>query len=87
MLTALPPPLKTLRMETIRKPFEITRIKITKQARFRRGLAMAVFSFVVLAGDQFVRSLGSCSGGDPHLADKKARIMVIVAFGFSSMIQ
>jgi len=36
-----------------------SRIRIIKQARFRRGLAMAVFSFVVLAGDQFVRSLGS----------------------------
>jgi hypothetical protein len=32
-------------------------IRIIKQARFRRGLTMAVVSFIVLGGEQFVRSL------------------------------
>ncbi len=32
-------------------------IRIIKQARFRRGLIMATLSFVVLGGEQFVRSL------------------------------
>ncbi len=32
-------------------------IRIIKQARFRRGLIMATLSFVVLGGEQFMRSL------------------------------
>jgi hypothetical protein len=36
---------------------KISRLRIIKQARFRRGLMMAVASFVVLAGEQFMRSL------------------------------
>jgi hypothetical protein len=32
-------------------------IRIIKQARFRRGLTMAVVSFIVLGGEQFLRSL------------------------------
>ncbi len=32
-------------------------VRIIKQARFRRGLMMTVVSFVVLGGEQFVRSL------------------------------
>ena len=35
---------------------KISRIRINKQARFRRGLIMATLSFIVLGGDQFVRS-------------------------------
>ena len=35
---------------------KISRIRIIKQARFRRGLIMATLSFIVLGGDQFVRS-------------------------------
>jgi hypothetical protein len=35
---------------------KVSRIRIIKQARFRRGLMMAILSFVVLGGDQFVRS-------------------------------
>jgi hypothetical protein len=34
-----------------------SRIRIIKQARFRRGLMMTVVSFIVLGGEQFVRSL------------------------------
>ena len=34
-----------------------SRVRIIKLARFRRGLTMAVVSFVVLGGEQFVRSL------------------------------
>ncbi|WFU51330.1 hypothetical protein [Sinorhizobium terangae] len=34
-----------------------SRVRIIKQARFRRGLMMAVISFVVLGGEQFARSL------------------------------
>ena len=34
-----------------------SRVRIIKQARFRRGLIMTVVSFVVLGGEQFVRSL------------------------------
>jgi hypothetical protein len=36
---------------------KISRIRIIKQARFRRGLIMATLSFIVLGSDQFVRSL------------------------------
>ena len=36
---------------------KVSRIRIIKQARFRRGLIMATISFIVLGGDQFVRSL------------------------------
>jgi hypothetical protein len=35
-----------------------SRVRIIKQARFRRGLMMTVVSFIVLGGEQFVRSLG-----------------------------
>ena len=34
-----------------------SRSRIIKQARFRRGLMMTVVSFIVLGGEQFVRSL------------------------------
>jgi len=34
-----------------------SRVRIIKQARFRRGLSMASVSFIVLGGEQFVRSL------------------------------
>lgn len=34
-----------------------SRVRIIKQLRFRRGLMMAVVSFVVLGGEQFIRSL------------------------------
>jgi hypothetical protein len=34
-----------------------SRVRIIKQARFCRGLTMAVVSFIVLGGDQLVRSL------------------------------
>ena len=34
-----------------------SRVRIIKQARFRRGLMMTVVSFIVLGGEQFVRSL------------------------------
>ncbi|MDX0305250.1 hypothetical protein GOC45_09535 [Sinorhizobium meliloti] len=34
-----------------------SRVRIIKQLRFRRGLMMAVVSFIVLGGEQFVRSL------------------------------
>ncbi|MDE3774790.1 hypothetical protein I7F96_28620 [Sinorhizobium meliloti] len=34
-----------------------SRVRIIKQLRFRRGLMMAVVSFMVLGGEQFVRSL------------------------------
>lgn len=34
-----------------------SRVRTIKQARFRRGLMMAVVSFIVLGGEQFVRSL------------------------------
>jgi hypothetical protein len=33
-----------------------SRVRIIKQARFRRGLMMAVLSFIVLGGDQLFRS-------------------------------
>ena len=33
-----------------------SRVRIIKQVRFRRGLMMAVVSFIVLGGEQFVRS-------------------------------
>ena len=36
---------------------KVSRIRIIKQARFRRGLIMATLSFIVLGSDQFVRSL------------------------------
>jgi hypothetical protein len=36
---------------------KISRIRIIKQARFRRGLIMATLSFIVLGSEQFVRSL------------------------------
>lgn len=35
-----------------------SRVRIIKQARLRRGLTMAVVSFMVLGGEQFFRSLG-----------------------------
>jgi hypothetical protein len=35
-----------------------SRVRIIKQVRFRRGLMMTVVSFIVLGGEQFVRSLG-----------------------------
>jgi hypothetical protein len=34
-----------------------SRVRTIKQARFRRGLMTAVMSFIVLGGEQFVRSL------------------------------
>jgi hypothetical protein len=34
-----------------------SRVRIIKQARLQRGLAMAVVSFAVLGGEQFFRSL------------------------------
>lgn len=34
-----------------------SRVRIIKQARFRRGLMMTVVSFAVIGGEQFVRSL------------------------------
>ena len=34
-----------------------SRVRTIKQVRFRRGLMMAVVSFIVLGGEQFVRSL------------------------------
>ena len=34
-----------------------SRVRIIKQARFRRGLMMTIVSFIVLGGEQFVRSL------------------------------
>ncbi|MGF6175116.1 hypothetical protein ABIE33_003424 [Ensifer sp. 4252] len=34
-----------------------SRVRIIKQLRFRRGLMMAVASFVVVGGEQFIRSL------------------------------
>jgi hypothetical protein len=34
-----------------------SRVRIIKQARFRRGLMMTVVSFAILGGEQFVRSL------------------------------
>ncbi|CCE98239.1 hypothetical protein SFHH103_03748 [Sinorhizobium fredii HH103] len=34
-----------------------SRVRIIKQLRFRRGLLMAVVSFIVLGGEQFIRSL------------------------------
>ncbi|MDP9136724.1 MAG: hypothetical protein M3N38_00880, partial [Pseudomonadota bacterium] len=34
-----------------------SRVRIIKQARFRRGLIMTLASFIALAGEQFVRSL------------------------------
>ena len=34
-----------------------SRVRIIKQARFRRGLMMTVVSFLVLGGEQFFRSL------------------------------
>jgi hypothetical protein len=34
-----------------------SRIRIIKQVRFRRGLMLAVLSFVILGGEQFARSL------------------------------
>jgi hypothetical protein len=34
-----------------------SRVRIIKQTRFRRGLMMTVVSFIVLGGEQFVRSL------------------------------
>ncbi|QPB20119.1 hypothetical protein [Rhizobium sp. 007] len=34
-----------------------SRVRIIKQLRFRRGLMMAVVSFIVLGGEQFFRSL------------------------------
>ena len=34
-----------------------SRVRIIKQVRFCRGLTMAVVSFIVLGGEQFVRSL------------------------------
>jgi hypothetical protein len=34
-----------------------SRVRIIKQARFRRGLMMTVVSFMVLGGEQFLRSL------------------------------
>jgi hypothetical protein len=37
--------------------FKTSRIRIIKQARFRRGLMMTIVSFIVLGGEQFVRSL------------------------------
>jgi hypothetical protein len=37
--------------------FKTSRIRIVKQARFRRGLMMTIVSFLVLGGEQFVRSL------------------------------
>ena len=36
---------------------KISRLRIIKQARFRRGLVMTAVSFVALAGEQFMRSL------------------------------
>jgi hypothetical protein len=36
-----------------------SRVRIIKQARLRRGLMMTVVSFLVLGGEQFVRSLTS----------------------------
>ena len=35
---------------------KVSRMRIIKQARFRRGLMMATLSFIVLGGDQLVRS-------------------------------
>lgn len=34
-----------------------SRVRIIKQLRFRRGLMMAVVSFIVVGGEQFIRSL------------------------------
>ncbi|MEK1852631.1 MAG: hypothetical protein AAAC48_12365 [Phyllobacterium sp.] len=34
-----------------------SRVRIIKQVRFRRGLLMTVVSFIVLGGEQFIRSL------------------------------
>ena len=34
-----------------------SRVRIIKQARFRRGLMMTIVSFIVLGGEQFVRSV------------------------------
>lgn len=34
-----------------------SRVRIIKQARFRRGLMMTVVSFILLGGEQFMRSL------------------------------
>ncbi|WP_206072841.1 hypothetical protein [Mesorhizobium temperatum] len=34
-----------------------SRVRIIKQARFQRGLMMTVVSFVVLGGEQFLRSV------------------------------
>ena len=36
-----------------------SRVRIIKQARFRRGLIMTLAPFIVLAGEQFVRSFAS----------------------------
>jgi hypothetical protein len=36
---------------------KISRIRIIKQTRFQRGLMMTVMSLLVLAGEQFIRSL------------------------------
>ncbi len=35
---------------------KLSRIRIIKRARFQRGLMMTVMSFIVLGGEQFVRS-------------------------------
>jgi hypothetical protein len=34
-----------------------SRVRIIKQARFRRGLVMTAMSFIVLGGEQLFRSL------------------------------
>jgi len=39
--------------------FKTSRVRIIKQARFRRGLIMTLAPFIVLAGEQFVRSFAS----------------------------
>ncbi|RWL48479.1 MAG: hypothetical protein EOR60_05760 [Mesorhizobium sp.] len=36
---------------------KVSRVRIIKQTRFQRGLTMTVVAFIVLAGDQFLRSL------------------------------
>ena len=36
---------------------KVSRVRIIKQTRFRRALMMTVVSFIVLAADQFLRSL------------------------------
>lgn len=42
-----------------------SRVRIIKQIRFRRGLLMTVVAFVVLAGEQFLRSLAAAGAPVP----------------------